>query len=88
METTKDKYEVRQLLGKIVVTKSGKTLGKISDLIFEVRTGELLHLVLGGATKYAETIDLEIHKDGRQLVPYSSVISVGDFIVVNEEDLI
>lgn len=78
----------RQLIGKMVVSKTGKKFGEIGDLIFETRTGELIHLVLVRPTSYAEKLDLEKDKDGDLLIPYSAVTAIGDFIVVAEEDIV
>ena len=84
----KNRQTSKALLGKMIVTKSGKTLGKVGDLIFEVRTGELLNMVLTTPTSFAGSIDLEIDRTGRQMVPFSSVIAVEDFVIISEEDLL
>ncbi|PIO00328.1 hypothetical protein COT72_01325 [archaeon CG10_big_fil_rev_8_21_14_0_10_43_11] len=84
----KKRQTSRDLQGKMIVTKSGKTLGRVGDMIFEVRTGELLSMVINGPTSYASSIDLEIDENGRQMVPISSIIAVEDFVVINEEDII
>ena len=41
-----EKRYSRQLLGRTVVSKTGKRFGEIADLEFETRTGEILHLHL------------------------------------------
>ena len=78
----------KQLIGKMVVSKTGKKFGEIGDLIFETRTGELIHLVLVRPTSYAEKLDLEKEKEGDLLIPYSAVTAIGDFVVVAEEDIV
>ncbi len=83
-----DKKYSKQLVGKTVVSKSGKKFGLVGDLIFEVRTGELIYLVLKMPTSFAQGLDLEKSKDGDMLIPFSSVIATGDFVVVAEEDII
>lgn len=85
---TEDKKFSRQLLGKTVVTKSGKKFGEVSNLSFEIRTGELLQIVLKNPTSYIDSLNLEQDNQGRWVVPYSAVIAVGDFVVVAEEDII
>ncbi len=82
-----DKKPFRALLGKQVVTKEGKKLGLVKDITFESRTGELIHVVLKDLTTYTANLSLERTQDKEALVPYNSVIAVGDFIVVSEEDL-
>jgi len=84
----KEKNYSKELLGKTVVSKSGKKFGEIGDLIFEVGSGELIHLLLRGPTSYTERMELEKTKEGQILIPFSAVIATGDFIVVAEEDII
>ena len=83
-----DKKYSRALLGKTVVSKSGKRLGIVGDLIFEIRTGELIYLVIKQATPYVNSLELEKTKDGEPMVPFSSMISSADFVVVAEEDIV
>lgn len=83
-----DKKPHKEILGKHVVTKEGKKLGVIKDIIFETRTGELIHLALKDPTSYASQIHLERSQQGDVLVPYNSIIAIGDFVVVSEEDLV
>jgi len=78
----------KQLLGKTVVSKTGKKFGEVGDLIFETRTGELIHILLTNPTTYCNKLELEKTKEGDILIPYSSVIATGDFLVVAEEDII
>jgi len=82
-----DKRPFKSLIGKQVVTKEGKKLGLIKDITFEARTGELIHLVLKDLTTYTSNLSLERTRDNEALVPHNSVIAIGDFIVVSEEDL-
>jgi sporulation protein YlmC with PRC-barrel domain len=83
-----DKRFSRQIIGKTVVSKSGKKFGEVGDIIFETRSGELIHLVLTNPTSYTEKLELEKDKEGHILIPFSAVIAVGDFMVVSEEDII
>jgi sporulation protein YlmC with PRC-barrel domain len=83
-----DKKFSKQLIGKTVVSKAGKRFGEVGDLIFETRSGELIHLVLQNPTSNAEKLELEKNKEGQILIPFSAVIAIGDFMVVSEEDII
>ncbi|MBN2458611.1 PRC-barrel domain-containing protein [Candidatus Woesearchaeota archaeon] len=83
-----DKKFSRELLGKTVVSKSGKRFGELGDIIFETRSGELIHMILRNPTSYTEKLELEKDKQGNILIPFSAVIAVGDFVVVAEEDII
>ncbi len=88
MATEEEKKFSKQLLGKTVVSKTGKRFGEVGDIIFETRSGELIHLVLANPTSYTEKLELEKDKTGSILIPFSAVIAIGDFMVVAEEDII
>jgi sporulation protein YlmC with PRC-barrel domain len=78
----------KEILGKSVVTKEGKKLGNVKDITFETRTGELIHLVITAPTHHTTQLNLEVSSAGEVLIPYNSIIAIGDFVVVSEEDLI
>jgi sporulation protein YlmC with PRC-barrel domain len=86
--TEEDKKFSKQMMGKTVVSKTGKRFGEVGDIIFESRSGELIHMVLSNPTAYTEKLELEKDKEGRILIPFSAVIATGDFMVVSEEDII
>ncbi len=83
-----EKMLSKDILGKMVVSKSGKNFGTVGDLTFEPRTGEIIYIVLKNETPYAKTFEFERNADGRILIPFNAVISIGDFIVVAEEDIV
>ena len=82
-----EKYHSRHLIGKTVVTKSGKKFGEVGNLSFETRTGELIQIALKNPTEYAETINLEKDQQGELSIPYSAVVAIGDFVVIAEEEI-
>jgi len=82
-----EKKPFKFLLGKQVVTKEGKKIGIVKDITFEARTGELINMVLKELTTYTSNLSLDRTKEKEALIPYNSVIAIGDFIVVSEEDL-
>lgn len=82
-----EKRPHKEILNKLVVTKEGKRLGTVKDITFETRTGELIHIVLKDVTSYTNHLNLEKSKDKEILIPYNSIIAIGDFVVVSEEDL-
>lgn len=83
-----EKRPFHELLGKMVVTKEGKKLGIAKDITFETRTGELIQLVLREPTKFTQSLQLERTRENEILLPYNSIMAVGDFIVISEEDLV
>lgn len=78
----------KAMIGKTVVSKAGKRFGDVGDVIFETKSGELIHLVLKNPTAYTEKLELEKNKEGQQLIPFSAVIAMGDMLVISEEDII
>lgn len=85
---SEEKKFSKQLIGKTVVSKTGKRFGEVGDLVFEAKSGELIHIILVNPTTYIEKLELEKTKEGSILVPFSAVIAVGDFVVLAEEDII
>ncbi len=83
-----DKKFSKQLIGKTVVSKTGKKFGEVGDIVFETRSGELIHIVLVKPTEYIEKLELEKDKEGNILIPFSAVIAMGDFMVISEEDIV
>ena len=83
-----EKTPFNLIVGKMIVTKEGKRLGFVKDITFETKSGELIGLVLKDPTPYSRNLNLEKTSSGEFLVPYSSIIAIGDFVIVSEEDLI
>ncbi|MBU2616595.1 MAG: PRC-barrel domain-containing protein [Nanoarchaeota archaeon] len=76
------------ILSKMIVTKEGKRLGFVKDIIFETRSGELINIVVKDATPYTRNLNLERTTSKDLLIPYNAIIAIGDFVIVSEEDLI
>jgi len=83
-----EKIPFTALIGKMIVTKEGKRLGFVRDILFETRSGELINLVVKDATPYTRNLNLERTTSRELLIPYSAIIAMGDFLIVSEEDLI
>jgi len=88
MAEQEEKRFSKDLIGKTIVSKNGKRFGEVGDLIYETRSGELIHVVLVNPTQYTSKLELETDKEGSILVPFSAVIAIGDFLVIAEEDII
>ena len=78
----------KNILGKTVVSTNGKRFGEVADIVFETSSGELIHIMLRNTTPYAERLELEKNKEGVMLIPFSAVKSLGDFVVVEEADIV
>ena len=82
-----EKSHGRMLLNKVVVSKEGRKVGDVGDIRFDPRTGELIDVVIRNATPYAKNL-ITPDSDGIMRVPFSAVVSVGDFMIVSEEDIV
>ena len=83
-----EKRFARELMGKTVVSKTGKKFGEVGDMVFEVKSGELIHMVLVNPTPYSEKLELEKDKENNVLIPFSALMAIGDFMVIAEEDIV
>tara|TARA_B100000315_G_C14448351_1_gene527917 strand:- start:703 stop:960 length:258 start_codon:yes stop_codon:yes gene_type:complete len=83
-----EKNPFNYVLGKMIVTKEGKRLGFVKDLTFETNSGEIINVVVKDATAYTKNLNLEKLNTNELVVPYNSIIAIGDFLVVSEEDLV
>lgn len=88
MAEAKEKVLSKKLLEKVVVSKSGKKFGEVGDLIFDTKSGEIIDFILVNPTKYIKDVSLEKDSNGDYLVPFHSVIAMGDFVVISEEDIV
>ncbi len=77
----------RTLIGKVVVSKEGRKFGEVGDIRFDPRTGELIDILITKPTDYARTM-IATDKTGVLKVPFNAVMSVGDFLIVSEEDIV
>ncbi len=88
MVTKGERIPSKNILGRTVVSKSGKKFGEVGDLTFEAKTGELIYIILKNPTPYADSFELEKDQYGKIKIPFSSVVAVGDYVVVAEEDIL
>ncbi|MEM3074356.1 MAG: PRC-barrel domain-containing protein [Candidatus Pacearchaeota archaeon] len=82
-----ERRPLKDIVGKMIVTKEGKRIGMVQDITFETRSGELIQLVVKNPTPYTNNLNLERVNSGELLIPHNSIIAIGDFVVVSEEDL-
>ncbi|MBI2075661.1 MAG: PRC-barrel domain-containing protein [Candidatus Aenigmarchaeota archaeon] len=79
----------RDLLGKVIVSEeTGRKFGVVGDINFVSESGELLNIVLVETTKHSNDLNLEKDDNNRLLIPFSSVKSVGDFVIVSEKEIV
>ncbi len=84
-----DKVRGRDIIGKIIVSEdTGKKFGIVGDVVFITESGELMNIVVAEATKQIQDLHLSEDEQGRMLIPFSAVKSVGDFVIIAERDIV
>ena len=79
----------KDLIGKVIVSEeTGRKFGVVGDLNFVSESGELLSIVLVEPTKHSGELNLERDENNRTLVPFSSVKSIGDFVIISEKEIV
>lgn len=87
-DNRQEKILSRKLLSRVVVSKGGKKFGEVGDLIFDTKSGEIIDFSIQNPTKYVQDVSMEKDSNGDYLVPFHSVIAIGDFVVIAEEDIL
>ena len=70
------------MAGKEIVNIDGAVLGELENVVFELKTGKLVDLVV---KPDSELNRMKYREQGKfVLIPFSSVVAVKDYIVVDE----
>ena len=84
-----NRVRARNIVGKVIVSEeTGKRYGVVNNIDFITESGELLNIVVEDATKSLVDLNLKTDDKGRILIPFSAVKSIGDFVIVSENELI
>ena len=84
-----NRVRAKNVVGRVVVSEeTGKKYGMVSNVDFITESGELLNIVVDGASKSLRDLNLKTDEKGRILIPFSAVKSIGDFVIVSENELI
>jgi len=79
----------KEIKGRTVVSEEhGKKFGTVEDISFVSGSGELMNLLVTDTTKHLDDTELEQDKKGRNIIPFRAVKSVGDFVIVTEDDIL
>ena len=69
-----------------VISDRGLQIGKISDILFDEREGKIITIVVKPASREAVG-NMQRDASGNALIPFSAVMSIRDYVVVNERVL-
>lgn len=83
------RVKAKNVVGKSIVSEeTGRKFGIVSNVDFVTESGELLNLVVREPTSYLKEMNLKTDDRGRMLIPFSAVKSIGDFVIVSENELV
>ncbi len=83
-----EKPRATELTGKTIVSEEhGKKFGTVEDLSYVSDTGELMNILITDTTKHLNDANLQQDRKGRSIIPFSSVRSIGDFVIVSEDEI-
>ena len=81
------KIFVSRLRGMNVLTDRGLQIGKLQDMLVDEESGRITSLVVRPIAR--ETLEnLPKEKGGNVLLPFSAVMAIRDYIVINERVLV
>ncbi|MFH1623002.1 MAG: PRC-barrel domain-containing protein [Candidatus Aenigmatarchaeota archaeon] len=77
------------IVGKTLISEeTGRKFGVVSNVDFITESGELLNIVVEQPTKHLSDLNLKTDDRGRVMVPFSAIKSIGDYVIVSENELI
>jgi sporulation protein YlmC with PRC-barrel domain len=83
------KIRAVDIIGKQIVSEeTGRKFGIVNNVDFITESGELLNLIVDQPTKHLSDMNLKTDDKGRMLLPFTAVKSIGDFVIVSENELI
>lgn len=83
------KVRAADIVGKTIISEeTGRKFGVVSNIDFITESGELMNLIVEQPTRHLADLNLKSDEKGRLLIPFSSVKSIGDFVIVSENELI
>ncbi len=83
------RVRAKDIVKKTVISEeTGRKFGIVSNVDFITESGELLNLIIETPTVHMKELNLKSDEKGRYLIPFSAVKSIGDFVIVSENELV
>jgi sporulation protein YlmC with PRC-barrel domain len=83
------RIRAKGILKKAVISEeTGRKFGIVGNVDFITESGELLNIIIDEATNHLKQLNLKSDEKGRYLIPFSAVKSIGDFVIVSENELV
>ena len=85
----KTRVRAKDIVKRTVVSEeTGRKFGVVGNIDFITESGELLNIIVTDATVHLKELNLKSDEKGRYLIPFSAVKSIGDFVIVSENELV
>jgi sporulation protein YlmC with PRC-barrel domain len=82
------KVRAADVVGKTIISEeTGRKFGIVNNIDFITESGELLNVIVEQPTKHLSDLNLKADDKGRTLIPFSAVKSIGDFVIISENEL-
>jgi sporulation protein YlmC with PRC-barrel domain len=86
---TDSKVRAVDIVGKAIISEeTGRKFGVVSNIDFITESGELMNLIVENPTKHLGDLSLKSDEKGRTLIPFNAVKSIGDFVIISENELV
>jgi len=83
------RVRAKDIIKKTIISEeTGRKFGVVGNVDFITESGELLNIIIEQPTIHLKELNLKGDEKGRYLIPFSSVKSIGDFVIVSENELI
>ncbi len=83
------KIRAGEIIGKSIISEeTGRKFGIVGNIDFIIESGELLNLILDQSTNHISELNLKEDNNGKIQIPFTAVRSIGDFVIVSENELI
>jgi sporulation protein YlmC with PRC-barrel domain len=83
------RVRAKDIVKKSVISEeTGRRFGIVGNVDFITESGELLNIIIEEPTKHLRELNLKGDEKGRYLIPFSAVKSIGDYVIVSENELV
>jgi sporulation protein YlmC with PRC-barrel domain len=83
------RVRAKDIIRKTIISEeTGRKFGVVGNIDFITESGELLNIIIEDATTHLKDLNLKGDEKGRFLIPFSAVKSIGDFVIVSENELV
>ena len=83
------RVRAKDIIKKTIISEeTGRKFGVVGNIDFITESGELLNIVIEEPTPHLKELNLKGDDKGRFLIPFSAVKSIGDFVIISENELL